>query len=216
LLVLNGVTKPNASSDPFVAAAYTQYGATMLAVQVWEKELVTLAGAASLKAAGKKVSFEKALRRSFKETWKQMNKQKPSKLRKMLKEIADKHAITNPLIDEITDLNEWRNFLSHDYLRAKLPDGASNEPDPELVIELFQIGQAFSDCTQRMAEATKILLTGAPKSETVKQVRAVVERFTHDLPTTQPPPLATPAPNDEANPAASSIKLWQRQDKNRH
>jgi hypothetical protein len=208
---------PHASvSEPFVAATFTQYGVTMLAVQTWEQELVTLVGAASLKAhTGKSVPFERALQKAFKRTWKQMHKQKASKLRKMLRDLADKDALTETLIEEISDLNEWRKFLAHDYLRTQIYTGTDPRPDPVLVFELFQIGQAFTAATERMAGATKILLTGAPKSETLKQVRAVVERFTQELPTVQPAPLETPSPDLESIGAAS-IKLWQRSGRRSH
>jgi hypothetical protein len=203
-------------SEPFVASTFTQYGVTMLAVQTWEQELVTLVGAASLKAhSGKAVPFERALQKAFKRTWKQMHKQKPAKLRKLLREFADKDALTDSLIEEISDLNEWRKFLAHDYLRSQMHSGSDHRPDPVLVFELFQIGQAFTTATERMADATKILLTGAPKSETVKQVRAVVERFTQELPSVQPAPLETPSPDLETTGAAS-IKLWQRPGRRSH
>lgn len=203
--------RPVRFPDPFVSAAFTQYGATMLAVQIWEMELVALVGAASLSTSGGKPALlERELRDAFRRTWKLMHKPKASSLRKLLRSLADGKIVDESLVEEISALNEWRRFLAQDYLRSQLSAGGELRCDPSLISELLELGDLFSASGQRMQDATRALLARDPKSQSPKKVREVVERISQELPSTRPAPLSMPVPDPAMIPVASSIKLWER------
>jgi hypothetical protein len=180
-------------TDPFVAATLTQYGAAMIAVQAWEGALAALVGTVSIKPSqGKPVPLERAVRKAFRRSWKLMHNSTASELRNLLRDLVDGEIVTDALVEEISALNEWRNFLAHSYLRSRLFEGSTLKPNPTHIVELFQVGQAFSKSSERIVGATQSALARLPKSAPPESVRQVIEQLGRDIVNHQPAPFGTP------------------------
>jgi hypothetical protein len=172
---MEGVKPPMPLAMQWVLA---QYGATMLAVQGFELLLAGLVQVAEFDPArldrpgpplpGKRL--ERTVRKSLKNTWHLVQVASASEMRRRLEgKVADE------LMTEITVLTKWRDFLAHRYLRTRLVGSSESAPvvDPGLAIELFELGKAFGECSERIREETASIMAAWSRKtdKTPEQVR---------------------------------------------
>lgn len=126
-------------------------------VQAWEANLALLVSTLHTKpGTGRKLREHEIiprLRRLHDRISNFVNHTAATKLKADLCDKIDGDLVTADFVDGIAQLVEWRDFLAHRYLRTRLIDGDKVVKDATLVVELFQIGQAFSNSS---AEIQKV------------------------------------------------------------
>lgn len=192
--------------SPFLPWVLAQYGATMACVQAWEAQLAVLAGAASLKpSSGRKVNLERDLRKATRQSWHLLQKASASELRNLLRDKAESDVITDELLTEISDLIRWRDFLAHRYLRSRVMQDGGMRPTPQQAVELFKLGQSFSESSTRVGNATATILGSIPPPKDVPDgVREVLERMAMDIAQAQPLPFTGEPGDGKARDASES------------
>ena len=159
-------------------AVMASYGRTMLAVQAFEQVLAAAVMIAQLRASidrrqvDQKLSaktLERRLARYAKRTNHLFHHASAAELRNELRGKFDQ-----TLLDHLDPLIEWRDFLAHRYLFARIADhgiAAKLTLKQSPIDELAELALAFQDAAKR--------------------VDAVVQSMTDDL-----PKIAKPAPED--------------------
>lgn len=185
-------------------AVMAQYGNTMLAVQSFEQALaglvVVVEHAAEARAARDSPgaprshkSFERRLRRSAKRIAHLFHAASANELRKALDGKVD-----DELLEEITPLLEWRNFLAHSYLIARLaPGGSKLNPQQAHLDELAELATAFGAAARRINVAVQAIMKSltAPEVEpgewnADEAFRGWMLTFIRQLVFVQPPPFS--------------------------
>jgi hypothetical protein len=151
-------------------AVFAQYGQTMFMVQSFEHALAILVGVAetckALESADptRRLSSE-ALQRKLRSQTRRAthlhHKATAAELRAELKKKVD----DQELLDEIEPLIEWRAFLAHRYLLARLVDRKSNELQLTQAVldELAELAVAFNAAVERInAKAGELASSAQP------------------------------------------------------
>lgn len=99
--------------------------------------------------------------------------------------------IPDDLLSDVAALVSWRDFLAHRYLRVRLFAESATEARPTFAMpaELFELGRAFTEVTQRVTEQTFAVLDSWPARarDTPDEVRAAFEQAARAFITAQPP-----------------------------
>jgi len=163
------------------AWVFAQYGGAMLQVQAFEANLASLLLVAERSPTPEPTTSYRPAVKLLKRAKHLLDHGSASEMRNALK-----GKIAEDLLIEISELVEWRNFLAHRYLRARLFERSATELNTDfgMVVELLELGKAFGACSQRVnAEKTRLMATwnlDAPSGEAMQQaaiVRAALERL---------------------------------------
>jgi hypothetical protein len=117
-------------------------------------------------------------------------------------------AVDDTLLADIESLIDWRNYLAHSYLVARLTYSTARTdqptalvPDVAHVLELMQLAMAYRDVTARISAAAADL-AGAwrqsrpEKSDQPDVVSEVLSGWTRTLVYDEPPTFSRPGPAD--------------------
>jgi hypothetical protein len=149
------------------------YGATMLTVQAFERNLAVLVLALEAKPWKTKpfkskeqfrASFEKLISRQIDA----FQRASAKVLRNRLPQDFDA-----ALLAEIETAIVWRNRLAHRYLIESVRPGHGNHFEPGAFIELWRLSTQFQAVTSKLHERLQARLAELPKSEAPEPVREV-------------------------------------------
>lgn len=170
----------------------------MAVVQAWEANLAVLVGVLRLKpSSGRPVVLEDDVRRSLRRSWSLLNHTTASKLKMDLEEMIDGEIVTTEFVEGVTALVKWRDLLAHRYLRTRVVGQTGYISNPAIVVELFQIGQAFSAWSRGITEMTREALQRVPKPEAPQELTAILAELALQIATEQPAPFGTKPPDPE-------------------
>jgi hypothetical protein len=143
-----------------LAAVMAQYGAAMLEVQAFEAALAALVGVLDIKPgtgdepARSPRAVERSLRRVIKHNWHLFNTASASEATRNLE-----GRIETGLLDDISALLGWRDFLAHRYFRTRLGTTLEGVDVTGLVLELYELGRAFGEVRARIMTAVQDALS---------------------------------------------------------
>lgn len=183
-------------------AVFAQYGQTMFMVQNFEHALAILVAVAetckALESADptrrlSQTALQRKLRTQTRRITHLHHKATAAELGNELKERVD----DQELLDEIDPLIEWRTFLAHRYLLARLVDRKSNalKLTQGQLDELAELAVAFNAAVERinakageLARSAQPLAPRGPEDEhAAASLRNAVSALVESMVTAQPP-----------------------------
>jgi hypothetical protein len=160
-----------------VSRIFSEYGATMAAVQFFETTLATLVIA--IEADPETPSARWSDEQRARNIWHLLQRATASEMKQRLRGRFEPR-----FLEQIAALITWRDFLAHRYLRVRLFPESLTKPvaDPSLIAELRDIRSAFREATNLCVKKVK---ERAP--EIAAQPDARAQQLAHALVAPQPP-----------------------------
>jgi hypothetical protein len=184
-------------------AVFAQYGRTMLAVQMFELFLATLALCARVKDPHRRVRNPwRQARTVFKRTFHTYRVASASEMSQHLEGKIDPAAM-----EPIDKAIKWRNQLAHRYLREHMIDSSTAMFKPGTLAELERLATGFDQLAHRLREEHERLTADWPKDATPPEVRKALEVMGRSIILGEPlpPPDRDTADSAGGAPAAGAV-----------
>jgi hypothetical protein len=210
--------------DGFFAnyAVMAQYGNTMLNVQSFEQALAALVAvvenAATVRAAREsgnaRLSWDKLERRLRRSARRITHLFQVASARELRNELEGK--VDGELLEEITPLVEWRNFLAHSYLMARLvtPGRTKLNPQQAHLDELAELATAFNAAVQHIYGAVQAIVSSLSppivepgEEDAAEAFRAGLVTLVRQLVLAQPAPFSAGQATDTASDDEPDARL---------
>jgi acyl-homoserine lactone acylase PvdQ len=147
------------------------YGLTMQDVQAFEAVLATVYFAGAVRELGAGEPLEPALEKLARDTAKAFQRATAGAIAKKLRGRIDEE-----LLEEVTILVGWRNYVAHRYLRNHWPFSSENRQ------QLKRLAQRFKRATEQLEAAAGPMLRGSSRGGARRagpRPEAIIEQALH-------------------------------------